>query len=107
VQASRYLCASVPNRGGLRRSGRRRLGLLTALGACAVIGAGAYIGGELSLGQLLGAKHTAKPIVPPADFTPVLEAGALSKTTPGTRGFQRSPDSRFGHAEQRRRDLRD
>jgi nitrite reductase/ring-hydroxylating ferredoxin subunit len=73
------------------RSGRRRLGLLTALGAYAVIGAGAYIGGELSLGQLLGAKHTAKPIVPPADFTPVLEAGALSKTTPARADFNGVP----------------
>ena len=65
-----------------RRTGRRRLGLLTALAAYVVIGTGAYLGGELSFGQLLGAKHTAEPIAPPAEFTPVLDAGALSEAAP-------------------------
>jgi nitrite reductase/ring-hydroxylating ferredoxin subunit len=66
----------------LRRSGRRRAGLLTGLASYAVISAGAYIGGELSFGQLLGAKHTAEPLAPPADFTSVLAASALSEAAP-------------------------
>lgn len=66
----------------LRRNGRRRLGLVTALAAYAIVGAGAYIGGELSYGQLLGAKHTAEPIVPPVDFTAVLELSALPPVAP-------------------------
>lgn len=64
----------------LRRSGRRRLGILTALAAYGIVSAGAYIGGELSYGLLLGAKHTAEPIDPPADFTPVLKLAALGST---------------------------
>lgn len=66
----------------LRLAGHRRSGLITALGAYGVIGAGAYLGGELSFGQLLGAKHTAEPLAPPPDFTPVLAATALSASAP-------------------------
>jgi nitrite reductase/ring-hydroxylating ferredoxin subunit len=66
----------------LRRSGRRRIGLLVALGSYAFIGSGAYIGGELSFGLQLGVKHTAEPIVPPADFTSVLDAAALPQDAP-------------------------
>lgn len=75
----------------LRRAGRRRLGLLTALASYAVIGAGAYIGGELSYGLQLGVKHTAEPIVPPADFTPVLDAAALSEGAPVRAAFNGIP----------------
>ncbi len=64
----------------LRRSGRRRPGIIVALGAYGVIAAAAYLGGELSFGQLLGAKHTGLPVVPPAEFTPVLSADALPPT---------------------------
>ncbi|MGD0474630.1 MAG: Rieske (2Fe-2S) protein [Candidatus Velthaea sp.] len=64
----------------LRRSGHRRAGLLTALGAYSVISAGAYIGGELSFGRLLGVKHTAEPLAPPADFVAVLAAAAVPES---------------------------
>jgi nitrite reductase/ring-hydroxylating ferredoxin subunit len=75
----------------LRRSGRRRLGVLTALGAYAIVAAGAYLGGELSFGQLLGAKHTAIPIIPSNDFTPLLDLAALSETRPVRADFAGLP----------------
>jgi nitrite reductase/ring-hydroxylating ferredoxin subunit len=75
----------------LRRTGHRRLGLLTALAAYGIVSAGAYLGGELSFGQLLGAKHTAEPIVPPAEFTPVLSASDLSPGTPVRADFNGIP----------------
>jgi len=66
----------------LRRGGRRRLGLLTALASYGAIAAGAYIGGELSFGLQLGTKHTAEPIAPPSEFTAVLDAAALTEAAP-------------------------
>lgn len=75
----------------LRRYGRRRLGLFAGLAAYGALGAAAYIGGELSFGQLLGAKHTAEPIVPPGDFTPVLDAGELSQDRPARADFNGIP----------------
>lgn len=62
----------------LRRSGRRKLGIATALAAYGIIAAGSYIGGELSYGLLLGTKHTAEPIVPSETFTPVLDLAELA-----------------------------
>jgi nitrite reductase/ring-hydroxylating ferredoxin subunit len=75
----------------LRRIGRRRLGLFAGLAAYGALGAAAYIGGELSFGQLLGAKHTAEPIFPAAEFTPVLDAGELSEAQPARTDFNGIP----------------
>ncbi len=71
----------------LRRGARRRLGLGVSLAAYGVICAGAYLGGELSFGQLLGAKHTAEPVDPPTDFTPVLDTAALPADGPARAGL--------------------
>jgi nitrite reductase/ring-hydroxylating ferredoxin subunit/uncharacterized membrane protein len=75
----------------LRRTGRRRSGLLTALAAYSVIAAGAYLGGELSFGLGLGVKHTAVPIQPSSDFTPVLPVGALTEDAPARAELQGIP----------------
>jgi nitrite reductase/ring-hydroxylating ferredoxin subunit/uncharacterized membrane protein len=55
----------------LRRSGNRPAGVACALAGYALVLAGAYLGGELSLGYQLGVKHTAVPKEPPADFVRV------------------------------------
>ena len=67
---------------GLRLSGRRRAGLFTALAGYGFVGAGAYIGGELAYGEHIGPKHTAEPLAPKADFTPVLATVALTPNKP-------------------------
>jgi nitrite reductase/ring-hydroxylating ferredoxin subunit len=66
----------------LRRSGRRRAGLLTGFAAYGIVGAGAYLGGELSFGLLLGAKHTGAPLAPPTEFTPVARLADLPHERP-------------------------
>ncbi len=67
----------------LRRTGRRRAGLATALAGYAVVSFAAYLGGELSLGHQIGVRHTAVPREPADAFVSVLpenELGALPKT---------------------------
>jgi nitrite reductase/ring-hydroxylating ferredoxin subunit/uncharacterized membrane protein len=66
----------------LRRSGRRGAGIATAMLAYGISGLAAYLGGELSFGLQLGVRHTAEPIAPPEDFTPVMSAAALSANRP-------------------------
>jgi nitrite reductase/ring-hydroxylating ferredoxin subunit len=66
----------------LRRTGQRQAGMLTGLAAYGIVAAGAYLGGELSFGLLLGAKHTAAPLAPPTDFTPVARLDDLPMEGP-------------------------
>jgi nitrite reductase/ring-hydroxylating ferredoxin subunit/uncharacterized membrane protein len=51
-----------------------RAGAWLGLLGYGIMTAGAYLGGELSLGMNIGAKHTSVPIYPPAAFTPVCPA---------------------------------
>ena len=67
---------------GLRRAGKRRAGIVTALLAYGVSGLAAYLGGELSYGFQLGVRHTAEPLAPASDFTPVLTAVELPADRP-------------------------
>ncbi len=62
----------------LRRSERRQAGLIVGLAAYAFVGAGGYLGGEISYGQQIGPKHTAEPLTPAPEFTPVLATDALA-----------------------------
>lgn len=55
----------------LRRTQRRPAGIALAFAAYAVLTLGAYLGGELSSGMLLGARHTGEPLAPPDDFVDV------------------------------------
>ena len=55
----------------LRATHRRPAATVTALVGYALLGSAGYLGGELSYGLLLGTRHTAEPIDPPTDFTPV------------------------------------
>jgi nitrite reductase/ring-hydroxylating ferredoxin subunit/uncharacterized membrane protein len=71
----------------LRRGQRRRLGLLLSLAAYGIVSAGAYVGGELSYGLMLGIKHTAEPLIPAAEFTPVLDASELGTSQPASADF--------------------
>ncbi len=61
----------------LRLRGNRSAGLATSFAGYAFASFAAYLGGELSFGMGLGTKHTAKPNVPPSDFTPVLPASQV------------------------------
>ncbi|MBD5603647.1 MAG: Rieske (2Fe-2S) protein [Candidatus Eremiobacteraeota bacterium] len=65
----------------LRRTGRRRLGIAAAAGGYALMSFAAFLGGELSMGMQIGAKHTAEPLFPDADFKPVLDDDALASGT--------------------------
>ncbi len=72
----------------LRAGDRRRMGQVLALGAYALVSAGAYLGGELSTGMQLGVRHTSTPIEPPDDFVAVcgedeLADGALKRVDLG------------------------
>jgi nitrite reductase/ring-hydroxylating ferredoxin subunit/uncharacterized membrane protein len=53
----------------LRRAKRRRLGIAAAFVGYAFIGLGGYLGGELSTGMHLGARHTGEPLAAPHKFT--------------------------------------
>ena len=66
----------------LRRSGKRGAGIATALLAYGFTSLAAYLGGELSFGLQIGVRHTAEPIEPPTDFTPVLADTALRPNRP-------------------------
>jgi nitrite reductase/ring-hydroxylating ferredoxin subunit len=66
----------------LRRGERRRAGLFAGLIGYGFVAAGAYIGGEIAFEQQIGPKHTAEPLAPPNDFTPVLPAAALAANKP-------------------------
>lgn len=57
----------------LRRTGRRPLGIAVALASYGIVSLGAYLGGELSYGMLLGNRHTAEPLAVPAEFTSVFD----------------------------------
>lgn len=61
----------------LRLRGNRSAGLATSFAGYAFASFAAYLGGELSFGMRLGTKHTAKPNVPPSDFTAVLPEAEL------------------------------
>lgn len=75
----------------LRSGKRRRLGLLLSLAAYGLVSGGAYIGGELSYGLMLGSKHTAQPLIPLAEFTPVLDASELGSSQPASADVQGVP----------------
>jgi nitrite reductase/ring-hydroxylating ferredoxin subunit/uncharacterized membrane protein len=83
-----------------RRSGARRLGIATAFAGYGLMSLAAYLGGELSFGMQLGVKHTAIPIDPPADFTPVLDDAALADAVMHTAQVEAIPllVTRFGAA---------
>ncbi len=66
----------------LRRSGRREAGIATAMLSYGFTSLAAYVGGELSFGLQLGVRHTAEPLAPPEDFTPVMSSDALSANRP-------------------------
>ena len=61
----------------LRLAGVRKPGVTIALGAYCVLALGAYVGGELAQGMQLGAKHTAEPLDPPAEFVTVASLAEL------------------------------
>lgn len=60
-----------------RRAGARPAGIALAFAGYGFVSAAAYLGGELSMGRLIGARHTAEPVVPPSEFTPVLDESEL------------------------------
>jgi nitrite reductase/ring-hydroxylating ferredoxin subunit/uncharacterized membrane protein len=60
-----------------RRTGNRGAGIALAFAGYGAVALAAYLGGELSMGLQLGVRHTAEPIFPPGDFTPVLDESAL------------------------------
>ena len=66
----------------LRMTGRRKPGLTVSLAGYGFIAAGAYLGGEMSYGQLIGPRHTAEPLAPADAFTPVLPAAELRPDRP-------------------------
>ncbi len=66
----------------LRINGRRPAGLIASLAGYGFIGAGAYLGGEMSYGELIGPRHTAEPLAPAEAFTPVLAATELHADRP-------------------------
>ena len=62
-----------------RSAKKPRIGAWLGLVGYGIMTAGAYFGGELSLGMNVGAKHTAVPIDPPVDFTPVCPAEEITE----------------------------
>jgi len=60
-----------------RRTGNRGAGIALAYAGYGAMSLAAYLGGELSMGLQLGVRHTAEPIFPANDFTPVLDEHAL------------------------------
>jgi nitrite reductase/ring-hydroxylating ferredoxin subunit/uncharacterized membrane protein len=60
-----------------RRVKARRLGIALAFAGYGIITAAAYLGGELSMGMNLGAKHTAIPIEPSNHFVRVADDASL------------------------------
>lgn len=66
----------------LRLGRKRRPAIGLALAGYAAVSLGAYLGGELSLGANVGVRHTAPPVSPPEDFTPVLDDAALPPDRP-------------------------
>jgi nitrite reductase/ring-hydroxylating ferredoxin subunit/uncharacterized membrane protein len=62
-----------------RRAGARGFGIAAAFAGYGLVSVAGYLGGELSFGMQLGVKHTVVPIAPPADFTRVLDASALTE----------------------------
>lgn len=75
----------------LRRAGQRRAGIATGMVSYGFSSLAAYLGGELSFGLQLGVRHTAEPIEPPGDFTPVMSAAALSASRPARVDFNGIP----------------
>ena len=61
-----------------RRSGRRRRGILLALGGAGALGVGGHLGGHLAFAKGLGTDHTAFHRVP-TDWTPALAADELAE----------------------------
>lgn len=61
----------------LRLAGARKPGTALALGAYCVLALAAFAGGELAQGMQLGAKHTAEPLDPPAEFVTVASVAEL------------------------------
>jgi nitrite reductase/ring-hydroxylating ferredoxin subunit len=61
----------------LRLCGARTPGVALALGAYCILSVGAYAGGEIAQGMQLGAKHTAEPLEPPAEFVTVASLAEL------------------------------
>jgi nitrite reductase/ring-hydroxylating ferredoxin subunit len=67
---------------GLRLAKRRRDGAIAAFVSYGVMALAAYLGGELSYGQQIGIRHTAEPLFPGDEFTPVLDAAELTQAAP-------------------------
>ncbi len=67
---------------GLRRAGKRRTAIVTALLAYGVSGLAAYLGGELAYGLQLGIRHTAEPLAPAGEFTAVMAAADVPGERP-------------------------
>ena len=79
-QPPRHACTGSSTRPRLPRtscrSARRaakkpKTGGWLGLAGFGLVTAGAYLGGELSLGMQLGGKHTTVPLEPPVDFEPL------------------------------------
>jgi nitrite reductase/ring-hydroxylating ferredoxin subunit/uncharacterized membrane protein len=66
---------------GLRKAGARKTGIALSMLAYGVAGAASYLGGELSLGYNLGAKHAAIPIDPPQGYVVVMPEADLAPET--------------------------
>ncbi|MBD5634388.1 MAG: Rieske (2Fe-2S) protein, partial [Candidatus Eremiobacteraeota bacterium] len=61
----------------VRRVADRKLGIALGMAGYGLMSAAAYLGGELSMGMQIGAKHTAIPIFPATEFTPVFDEAKL------------------------------
>ena len=65
----------------MRRSGSRSPGIALSTLSLAVVNASAYLGGEMVYNRGIGVNHAAWDI-PPTDFTPVADVGALQDGKP-------------------------
>jgi nitrite reductase/ring-hydroxylating ferredoxin subunit/uncharacterized membrane protein len=63
---------------GARAAKKPKLGAVLGLLGFGMVSAGAYLGGELSLGMQLGGKHTTIPIEPPIDFERLCDAEEIA-----------------------------
>ena len=62
----------------LRRGGQRPAGVAIGMLGYALVGAAAYLGGELAFGLAIGVKHTAEAVKPEADFRRVCAADDIA-----------------------------
>ena len=74
-----------------RREGNRTAGIALAFGGYGLMSFAAYLGGELSMGMQIGARHTAIPIFSPDEWAAVLDDGALVAGTMARADFHGIP----------------